>query len=107
MHRLIGTDTSKGFAILTGLRDWEHGRVCSEVSVASKQYKAGEWPRMGHVGCIEAEGEGVWARIVGGDWEGGGKMKELKEDNPPPPPLQGQRTTSRTPGQLNWWQENL
>ena len=53
--------------------------------MASKQCKAGEWAKMGQVGHIEAEDEGVWARMVGGDWEGEGE-EELKEQNPPPRP---------------------
>ena len=55
--------------------------------MASKQYLAGEWANMGLVGYTRAEDEGVWARMVGGDWEGEEEVQEVKEDNPPPPRL--------------------
>ena len=67
LHRLLATDPAKGLEILRGLRHWEHGRVCSEVWVASERYRAGEWAKMQHVGHIGAEDEGVWAWRVGGD----------------------------------------
>ena len=37
LHRLLATNPAKGLAIVRGLRNWEHGRVCSKVWVASKQ----------------------------------------------------------------------
>ena len=55
LHRLLATDSTKGLAILRGLRGWKRGRVCLEVWVASKQYTAGEWARMGQVGYTRAE----------------------------------------------------
>ena len=59
--------------------------------MASKQYRAGEWAKMGQVGYTGAEDEGVWERMVGIDWEGEEEVKEVKEDNPP----QGQSTTPK------------
>ena len=31
-----------------------------------------------------ADDEGLWARMVGGDWEGEEEAKEVKEETPPP-----------------------
>ena len=53
--------------------------------MASKHYKAREWFTIGHLGYTRAEDEGLWAGMVGGDWEGEGE-EELKEETPPPPP---------------------
>ena len=102
LHRLLATDPAKGLAILRDLRDWVHGRVCSEVWVASKQYTAREWAGMGQVGYTGAEDGGVWAGMVGGDWEREEEVRKVVEDKSP----QGQSTTPQTPRHQNWWQEN-
>ena len=75
-------------AILNGLRDWEQGTVCSEVWLGAGRYKGREWARLGHMGCIGAEDEGVRAAMVGDDWEGEAwsHPPPLKRDSPPPPP---------------------
>ena len=52
------------------------------------RYKAREWARLGQMGYTGAEDEGVWAAMVGGDWEGEGG-EAVKEETPPP---QGQTT---------------
>ena len=46
------------------------------------RYRAGEWARLGQMRYTGAEDEGIWAGMVGGDWEGEETMKE----KPPPPP---------------------
>ena len=97
LHRLVTTDPL-GSAILRGLRDGEQGRARSEVSGGARRYKAGEWARLGHMGYTGAEDEGIWARMMGRDWEG---EEAVKEDSCPPPPPQGQTTTSQTPSHQN------
>ena len=104
LHRLLcAANPALGLVTLRVLRDWEQGRVCLDVCVASKQCKAGQWAKMGHVGYTWAEDEGVWVGMVRGDWEGGREV-ELKEQRPPHP--QGQTTTPRTHGHQNRRQEN-
>ena len=46
LHLLLAADPALWLAILRGSRDWKQGRVCSQVWVASKQYKAGVWATM-------------------------------------------------------------
>ena len=65
LHRLLVADPAFGLVILRALRDGEQGRVCSEVWVAPKHYKAREWARMGQVGYPGVEHDGVWAGMVG------------------------------------------
>ena len=38
LHRLLAAIPALGSAIPRALKDWEEGRVCLEVWVASKQY---------------------------------------------------------------------
>ena len=83
LHRLLAADPPLGLAILRGLRDWEQGRVYLEVWVGAGRYKAGQWARLGRMGYTGAEDEGIWARMVGGDWEG---EEAVKEKHPPHPP---------------------
>ena len=72
---------------------------------ACKQYRVGGWAKMGHVGYTWAEDEGVWAGMVGGDWEGEEEVKEVKEEKPfptkakapPPKPLATQIGGKKTP----------
>ena len=42
LHRLLAADAPLGLAILRGLRDWEQGRVCSEMWVGAGRYRAWE-----------------------------------------------------------------
>ena len=83
LHRIVAADPPLGSAILRGLRDWEHGKVCSDVWVGAGGYRAGEWARLGQMGCRGAEDEGIWAGMVRGAWEG---EETVKEEAPPPPP---------------------
>ena len=48
------------------------------------RFKAGERARLGHMGYTGAKDEGIWAGMVGGDWEG---EEAVKEKSPPPPPM--------------------
>ena len=70
LQRLVGVNPPLGLAILRELRDWEQGRVCSEVWVGAGRYRAGEWARLGQMGYTDAEDEGIWAGMAGADWEG-------------------------------------
>ena len=80
LHRNVAADLSLGLAILRGLRDWEQGRVCSEVWVGARRYKAREWATLGQMGYTGAEDELIWARMVRDDWEG----EEAVKEEPPP-----------------------
>ena len=62
----LASDTL-GLAILRGLRDWEQRRVCSEVWVGARRYRAREQARSGEMGYTGAEDEGIWVGMVGGD----------------------------------------
>ena len=42
LHHLLAQDGGLGLAVLRGLWDWGHGRVCLEVWVASKQCSKGQ-----------------------------------------------------------------
>ena len=81
LHRLLVSDPPLRLAILRRLRDWEQGRVCSEVWVGAGRYKAGEWAKLGQMGYSWAEDEAICAAMVGGDWEG---EEAVKEESPPP-----------------------
>ena len=94
-HLHLAADPPLGLAILRGLRDWKQGRVCSEVWVGAVRYKAGEWAKLGQMGYTGAEDEGIWAAMVGGDWEG----EEAVKEEPPPP--QGPTTSPQTPSHQN------
>ena len=96
VHRLLAADPHLGWAILRGLRYREQHSVCSEVWVGARRYKAGEWAKLGHMGYIGAEDEGIWGTMVGGDWEG----EEAVKEEPPPPP-KSQTTTPETPSHQN------
>ena len=67
LHRLLAADPPLGLAIIRGLRDWELGRVCSEVGVGARRYRAGEWTRLGQMGCtgrrMRGDGQGWWGVI--------------------------------------------
>ena len=52
--------------------------------VGAGRYRAGEWARLGQIGYTRAEDEGIWAGMVGGDWEG---EAAVEEESPPPPPM--------------------
>ena len=65
LHRLLAADPPLRSAILRGLRDWERGRVYSEVWVGARRYKFGEWARLGQMGYTGAEDKGVRAAMVG------------------------------------------
>ena len=68
--------------------------------MASEQYRAGEWAMMGRVGYTRPEDEGLWAGMVGGDWEEEEEVKEVKEENPHHH-HHGQSTTHQTTGHQN------
>ena len=82
-HRLVAADPPLGLAVLRGLRDWEQGRVYSKVWVGAGRYRAGKWAMLGQTGYTGAEDEGIWARMVGGDWDG---EETIKEESQPPRP---------------------
>ena len=105
LHRLLATYPANGLPIVRGLRDWEHGMVCLEVLVTSKQYRAGEWTRMKHVGYTRAENAGVSTRMVAGDWEGEEKVNEVKEENPPRPRTRPKHHPPN-PSHQSWWQQS-
>ena len=50
--------------------------------MGARRYRAGEWARLGQMGYTGADDEGIWAGMVGGDWEGD---ETVKEEHPPPP----------------------
>ena len=50
LHRLVAAEPPLWRAILRWLRDWEQGRVCSEVWVGARRYRSGEWARVGQMG---------------------------------------------------------
>ena len=45
LQHLLAAELPLGFAILSELRDWVQGRVCSAVWVGARRYKVGEWAR--------------------------------------------------------------
>ena len=65
LHRLVADDPPLGLAILRGPRDWQQGRVCSEVWVCARRDRAGEWAWLGQMGYTGAEDEEIWAGMVG------------------------------------------
>ena len=79
LHLLLAADPPLGLAILRRLRDWEQGRVCSEVWVGAGTYRAGEWATLRQMEYTRVEDEGIWAAMLGGDWEG---EEALKEETP-------------------------
>ena len=97
LHRLLAADSPLGSAILRGLRDWEQGRVCSEMWVGAGRYKAGEWARLGQMGYTGAEDEGIWAAMVGGEEAVKDEPPPKAKPPPPKPPITkaGDKNTSR------------
>ena len=81
LHHLVAAYPPLWLAILRGLNHGEQGRVCSEVWVGVGRYRAGEGARLGHMGYMGAEDEGIWAGMVRGDGEG---EETLKEEFPAP-----------------------
>ena len=46
------------------------------------RYRGAEWATLGQMGYTGAEDEGIWAGMVGSDWEG---EETVKEEFPPTP----------------------
>ena len=86
LQRLVAADPPLALAISRGLRDWEQGRVSSDVCVGAGRYRAGEWAGLEYMGYTGAEDEGM----VGGEWEA---EESVKQESPPP---QSQTTTTKT-----------
>ena len=101
LHGLLAADPPLGWAILRGLRDWEQGGGgCLEVWVGAGRCRVGEWARLGQMGYTGAEDEGMWAAMVGGDWEGEEAVKEdppPPQAKPPPPKPQSPKLVTRKP----------
>ena len=38
--------------------------------MGAHRYRAGEWAKLGQMGYTGLEDEGIWAGMVGRDWEG-------------------------------------
>ena len=64
LHKLLAEDLALGLAVLRGLREWEHGRVCSEAWGPTRGYKPTKWARMKEVGYVGGGG----TRSCGGGW---------------------------------------
>ena len=62
--------------------------------MGARRDRAREWAGLGQMGYTGAEDEGIWAGMVGGDWEG---AEAVKEESLP----QGQTTTTQTPSHQN------
>ena len=65
-HKLLSQDPALGLAVLRGLKEWEHGRKCSEPWGPSRPCKPNQFAHLGGVG-----GWGVQMRGFGGAWEVG------------------------------------
>ena len=79
-----------GLAVLRGLKEWEHGRQCSELWGPSRPYKPTSCAHFGEVGRLGCEDAGLWlgmgvrdAREVKAQREG-----TSTTTTPNPPPLQ-------------------
>ena len=88
LHKLLAQDPTLGLAVLRGLKEWEHGRQCSELWGPSKPYKPTQWAHLGEVGWLGCEDAGLRRGM------GGGEAREVKEEregastttHPNPPP---------------------
>ena len=61
--------------------------------VGEAKYMGGEWARLRQMRYTRAEDEGIWAGMVGSDWEG----EEAVKKEPPPPPTPEPTTPSSAP----------
>ena len=102
LHKVLVQDPALGLAVLRGVKEWEHGRMCSELWGPSRPYKPTDWAHLAEMGWLGCEDGGIWREM--GVWE----AKEVKEErdrastttppNPPPPPLQAPPPPKRGKG---------
>ena len=55
LHELLAQDPTFGLVVLRGLKEWEHGRQCSELWAPSRPYKPKSWAHLGEVGWLGCE----------------------------------------------------
>ena len=89
LHKLLAQHAALGLAVLRRLKEYKHGRQCSELWGPSRPYKPTSWAHLGEVGWLGCEDAGLWRGM------GGGEAREVKEEregarttttpNPPPP----------------------
>ena len=63
LHKLFEENLALGLGVPRGLREWEHGRVCSAAWGPTRSYKPTAWARAKEVGYMRAQDE-----EVGGGW---------------------------------------
>ena len=52
LHKLLAQDATLGLAVLRGLKEWEHSRMCSELWGPSRPYKPSQWAHLAEVGWL-------------------------------------------------------
>ena len=52
LHKFLAQDPTLGLAVLRGLKEWEHGRMCSELWGPSRHYKPNQWAHVAEVGWL-------------------------------------------------------
>ena len=55
LHKLLAHDPGLGLAMLRGLKEWEHGRLCGELWGPSRPYKPTSWANLGEAGLLGCE----------------------------------------------------
>ena len=91
LHKLLAEGPALGLAVLCGLREWEHGRLCSKACGPTQSYKPTEWGTIKDVGYVGSEDEEVC--VLGGGWEGNeSKWGGSSTTKAPPPAPTGPST---------------
>ena len=72
LHKLPTQDPALGLAVLRGLKDCEHRRMCSEFWSPARPYKPSQWEHLPEVECLGCEEGRIW-RAMGGE-----EAKEVK-----------------------------
>ena len=90
LHKVLAQDPALGLAGLRGLKEWEHGRMCSKLWSPWRPYKPSQWVHLAEVGWLGCEDGRIWREMGGGEAKG---VKEEREGasttttpTPPPPP---------------------
>ena len=85
LNKLLAQEPALGLDVLGGLKEWEHGRRCSEVWGPSRPYKPTQWAHLGE-GWLGCEDAGLWRGMVGGEAKEVKKEREEASTSSPPPP---------------------
>ena len=88
LHKVLTQDAALWLVMLSGLKDWEYGPMCSELWGPLQPYKPSQWAHLAEVGWSGCEDGGS-----GGRWEVGRQRRLRRKGTgqappPTPPPLQ-------------------